>query len=139
MPGTAIQQVDEYFTTDEVAVISGASVRQLQWWDERSVLQPTGGIERHFRLYSASDVLAARILVSLREFGMSLRRAKYALLKIEAEDGRFAAVEYIKGRKGLPRVAVGETLQEAAEAAMEWRRPVVFVDREITGDIADIV
>jgi hypothetical protein len=31
---------EERYTSNEVARISGVSLRQLQWWDERKVVSP---------------------------------------------------------------------------------------------------
>ena len=43
------------YTSGEVARIAGVSLRQLQWWDERSVVSPRQ--EGHRRVYLQQEVV----------------------------------------------------------------------------------
>lgn len=64
------------FSAAEVSIATGASLRQLQWWDERKVIEPVWGIVGHSRLYSPRQVEDVRRLMILRRAGVSLRRAR---------------------------------------------------------------
>ncbi len=67
------------FTTAEVSVATGATERQLQWWDEQGILSPTR--DGHKRLYSAAQADLVGKLVKLRSAGMWPRRAIKLLTK----------------------------------------------------------
>jgi DNA-binding transcriptional MerR regulator len=72
---------DKYMTTAEVAAFSGATLRQLQWWDERGILRPER-IELHSRLYTQEAAARARKLAILRAAGASLQEIRrYKLLE----------------------------------------------------------
>jgi DNA-binding transcriptional MerR regulator len=61
-------------TTKQAAETSGATVRQLQHWDEAGLLRVRRlpGHRNGIRDYCASDVLAARRLVQISKHGRSL-------------------------------------------------------------------
>lgn len=70
---------------------TGASNRQLQWWDERGILQPDT-IEKHTRLYTKEQLEQVRRLVMLRKAGVSLqeirRRKLLTLPWVDVRSGR---------------------------------------------------
>ena len=55
--------------------ISGASARQLDYWVRQGLISPSGApsTSRKWRKYTLSDAFNARIIVSLREQGVSLQ------------------------------------------------------------------
>lgn len=59
-------------SSDKLAAETGATLRQLQWWDERKILVPAGGISGHKRIYSDEQIDIARRIVALRREGVSL-------------------------------------------------------------------
>jgi len=63
----------------EVSLKTGASLRQLQWWDEQGVLSPSLGTIGHERAYSQSDIEKARHIAAMRIAGVSLRVVRRAL------------------------------------------------------------
>lgn len=64
-----------WYRTWEVSRETGASHRQLQWWDERRILQPDK-IKNHARLYTKEQLEQARRLVMLRKAGVSLQEIR---------------------------------------------------------------
>ena len=80
------------YSSREVAVITGLSARQLQWWDSRKLIKPSiashrteaGGFTE--RRYSPVDLFELVVLADLRRQGLSL--AKMRLL-IETLRRRF--------------------------------------------------
>ena len=65
--------------TNCVAKISGASLRQLQWWDEQGYIVPA--IDGHERIYTCLQCTQASIMFDLRKRGIPLR---YALRIVRA-------------------------------------------------------
>ncbi|HZR58118.1 MAG TPA: MerR family transcriptional regulator [Terriglobales bacterium] len=62
------------FTSRDVADLTGITPRQLQWWDERSIVTPQR--EGHRRLYSMEDLAEISIICELRRRGFSLQRVR---------------------------------------------------------------
>jgi hypothetical protein len=90
---------DGLSTSMEVSLEIGATLRQLQWWDEAGLLKP---IQRlHKRLYTREQVWEARRLISLRRAGASLQLCR-RLMKLKTPWSEAVAV----GRG----VVVGSTL-----------------------------
>src|SRR5581483_4603208 len=57
--------------------------RQLQWWDERSIVTPQR--EGHRRLYSMEDLAEISIICELRRRGFSLQRVRKVMRFLQAE------------------------------------------------------
>jgi len=55
----------------KVARLSGVSLRQLQWWDEKKVVSPRH--EGHRRVYSPAEVIEIKVIAELRRKGFSLQ------------------------------------------------------------------
>lgn len=81
-PGAA----DRTYTSSDVARISGVSLRQLQWWDERKVVSPRH--EGHKRVYLAEEVLEISLIAELRRKGFSLQKIRRVLKFLQREMGR---------------------------------------------------
>jgi DNA-binding transcriptional MerR regulator len=67
--------MERMLKTHEVSNATGASLRQLQWWDERGILK-ADVVEGHARLYSAETVARAKRLTQLRRAGASLQQIR---------------------------------------------------------------
>ncbi len=80
----------KFLSTEEVSAETGATLRQLQWWDEQGILPPTGKIGKD-RRYSQAQAGTIGLLVAFRHFGIPPRRA---LRYIEAARDR----EYAPGQ-----------------------------------------
>ena len=72
------------WTTRAASQVSGASLRQLQYWDETDVVQPSlsrpASDTGHLRLYGFQDLVELRVLVAMRKDGLSLQRIRRGLI-----------------------------------------------------------
>jgi hypothetical protein len=68
------------FSTSEVSEATGASLRQLQWWDENIILPVRH--EGHRRFYTPEDRAMVDIIVRLRAKGLSLNPIRKVLRSI---------------------------------------------------------
>ena len=66
------------FKTPTAADLSGASQRQLRYWDQTGLLKPSGKSTGH-RLYTFVDLVALKAIVALREQGPSLQKIRKAI------------------------------------------------------------
>ena len=79
--------MQEHFTSNEVVALTGITPRQLQWWDERSVVKPER--EGHRRVYSINQLTEVAVICQLRHKGFSLQGVRKVM--------RFLAHEFGKG------------------------------------------
>jgi DNA-binding transcriptional MerR regulator len=72
----------EGFTSQQSSRLTGCTPRQLRYWDQIGLVQPsvqgTGGRPGVPRLYSFRDLVALRVVRSLLDGGMSLQRVRRA-------------------------------------------------------------
>ena len=71
------------FSSSDVSRISGVSLRQLQWWDERKVVSPRH--EGHKRVYGREDVVEISVIAELRRKGFSLQKIRRVLRFLQRE------------------------------------------------------
>lgn len=74
------------FTSQEVVVLTGITPRQLQWWDERGVVQPLR--RGHRRVYSVKNVTEVAVICELRRKGFSLQGVRKVLRFLKREFGK---------------------------------------------------
>jgi len=74
------------YTSSDVARICGVSLRQLQWWDERSVVSPRQ--DGHKRVYMAEEVLEISVIAELRRKGFSLQKIRRVLRFLQKDMGK---------------------------------------------------
>ena len=74
------------YTSGDVARIAGVSLRQLQWWDERSVVSPLQ--EGHRRVYRQQEVIEVSVIAELRRKGFSLQKIRRVLKFLQKEMGK---------------------------------------------------
>ena len=77
---------EERYTSNEVARISGVSLRQLQWWDERKVVSPRQ--DGHKRVYMPEEVVEISVIAELRRKGFSLQKIRRVLKYLQKEMGK---------------------------------------------------
>src|ERR1700731_3741168 len=77
---------EQIFTSSDVARISGVSLRQLQWWDERNVVSPRQ--DGHRRLYAPAEVVEVSVIAALRKKGFSLQKIRRVLRYLQKEMGK---------------------------------------------------
>lgn len=70
-------------STLEVANIAQVSLRQMQWWDEKRVVQPRH--EGHRRIYNLREALDIAIIAELRRRGLSLQQIRRTLRQMRSE------------------------------------------------------
>ena len=76
--------MERTYTSNEVSELTGATLRQLQWWDEAKLLRrklgphPKTGLGR-VRIYADADRTEIGVIVGLREKGFSLHRIRKVL------------------------------------------------------------
>ena len=76
----------ERYTSSEVSRISGVSLRQLQWWDERKVVSPRQ--DGHKRVYIPEEVVEVSVIAELRRKGFSLQKIRRVLKYLQKEMGK---------------------------------------------------
>jgi len=74
------------YNSSEVARICGVSLRQLQWWDERSVVSPRQ--DGHKRIYAAQEVVEISVIAELRRKGFSLQKIRRVLRFLQRDMGK---------------------------------------------------
>lgn len=74
------------FTSTDVARICGVTLRQLQWWDERSVVSPRQ--DGHKRVYLPQEVLEVSVIAELRRKGFSLQKIRRVLRFLQKDMGK---------------------------------------------------
>ena len=74
------------YTSGDVARIAGVSLRQLQWWDERSVVSPRQ--DGHKRIYMPEEVVEISVIAELRRKGFSLQKIRRVLRFLQKEMGK---------------------------------------------------
>jgi DNA-binding transcriptional MerR regulator len=86
-------RLKRFYTSREVAVLTGLSARQLQWWDARRLFIPAVGSHRTpaggftERRYTPLDVLELQVLADLRRRGLSVARLRKLLTTLRDEFG----------------------------------------------------
>lgn len=74
---------DNRFTTREVLSLTGATARQLQWWDERRIVIPAR--EGRNRIYSATDLVDILVIEQMRRRSVSLAQVRRVLRFLRTE------------------------------------------------------
>lgn len=85
--------IKRFYSSREVAALTGLTARQLQWWDARRLLPAAiaphrtaaGGFTE--RRYSPLDVLELQVLADLRRRGFSIPRLRHLLATLKARFG----------------------------------------------------
>lgn len=65
------------YSTAQVSRLTGVTLRQLQWWDERRIVRPEMG--RNRRSYSEAEVQTIHRIAALRRAGVSLLQVRRCL------------------------------------------------------------
>ncbi len=71
------------FTSREAAGLTGITLRQLQWWDERRIVVAERQGRR--RLYSLDHLAELAVIAELRDKGFSLQRVRKVVRALERE------------------------------------------------------
>ncbi len=120
----------QLFTSSDVARISGVSLRQLQWWDERSVVSPRQ--DGHRRVYAPDEVVEVSVIAALRKKGFSLQKIRRVLRFLQKEMGKRLA-DAVAAESEIHLLTDGKTiyLEESADRVVDLmknaRQPMFLV------------
>ena len=81
-------KLKKFYSSREVATLTGLTARQLQWWDARRLFAPAiapqrteaGGFTE--RRYTTLDVLELQVLADLRRRGFTVPRLRRLLMTL---------------------------------------------------------
>jgi len=123
-------KVEERFTSREVIRLTGITARQLQWWDERSIVVPAR--EGHRRLYSMEDLAEVAVICELRRKGFSLQRVRKVVRFLQREFSKRLA-QTVTGASEYHLLTDGKTLyletspQQIVDILKNSRQPVLAI------------
>ncbi len=136
----AVEVADEQsFTSSDVARISGVSLRQLQWWDERNVVSPRQ--DGHRRVYAPDEVVEVSVIAALRKKGFSLQKIRRVLRYLQKEMGKRLA-DAVEHDSEIHLLTDGKSiyLEENAERVVDLmknaRQPMFLVCALLTNSAA---
>ncbi len=118
------------FSSREVAALTGITLRQLQWWDERRIVVPERAGRR--RLYSLSNLAELAVIAELRDKGFSLQRVRRVVRALEREFQR-RLVETVSGSSDYHLLTDGRSVyvENSARQVMDIlknaRQPIFAV------------
>src|SRR5712692_1707770 len=95
------------FTSREGVALTGITLRQLQWWDERRIVIPSR--QGHRRLYSTEDLAEVAVICELRHRGFSLQRVRKVMRFLQREFSKRLA-ETVSGSSDYHLLTDGRTL-----------------------------
>jgi DNA-binding transcriptional MerR regulator len=123
-------QMQNSFTSRDVVGLTGITLRQLQWWDERGIVVPAR--EGHKRLYSLEDLSEVAVICELRQRGFSLQRVRKVVRFLQREFGRRLA-ETVGGTSDYHLLTDGRTLyletspQQIVDILKNSRQPMLAI------------
>ncbi len=95
------------FTSSDVSSLTGTSLRQLQWWDEKKVVSPRQ--EGHRRLYLTEEVLEISVIAELRRKGFSLQKIRRVIRFLQKNIGKRLS-EVLDVRSDLHLITDGKNI-----------------------------
>src|SRR5437870_5816410 len=98
---------DGSYTSSDVARISGVSLRQLQWWDERKVVSPRQ--DGHKRVYMPEEVVEISVIAELRRKGFSLQKIRRVLRFLQKDMGKRVS-EALEGSADVHLLTDGKSI-----------------------------
>jgi DNA-binding transcriptional MerR regulator len=119
----------EGFTAHQACKFTGCSSRQLRYWDQIGLVEPsvqgTGGRPGVPRLYSFRDLVALRVVRSLIDGGMSLQRVRRSwefLNKKAGLDRHLSEVQLVTDGQSIFKICRrdGEVMDALKEGQMAF-------------------
>jgi DNA-binding transcriptional MerR regulator len=126
----AIPPDTEVYTSSEVSRLAGVSLRQLQWWDERSVVSPRH--DGHRRVYLPEEAVEVTVIAELRRKGFSLQKIRRVLRFLQKEMGKRLA-EALSGDSEIHLITDGKSIyledsyQRIIDIMKSARQPMFLV------------
>ena len=106
------------FTSVDVARMCGVSLRQLQWWDERSVVSPRQ--DGHRRVYLPQEVLEVSVIAELRRKGFSLQKIRRVLRFLQKDMGKRLS-DALAGNSEIHLLTDGKSIYLGRDAGPDYR------------------
>ncbi|MEX0651353.1 MAG: MerR family transcriptional regulator [Actinomycetota bacterium] len=134
----------EGFTTHQACKFTGCTPRQLRYWDQIGLVQPTvqgtGGRPGVPRLYAFRDLVALRVVKSLLDGGMSLQRVRRSwefLNKRAGMDKHLSEVKLVTDGQSIFKICRldGEVIDALRDGQMAF---FVAIDDIATGVETDV-
>lgn len=127
-----------YLNMRHMRRITGATARQLDYWESKGLLTPSGTVieGRGWRGYTIDDAILARTIKMLREEGTSLRKIEQVLeVLLKSEPSAAKRGEHLQS---LKLVAYGgdvyvKTTTGEAYRAVDGQATFLFIDMEQIG------
>jgi DNA-binding transcriptional MerR regulator len=135
----------EGFTAHQACKFTGCSPRQLRYWDQIGLVEPsvqgTGGRPGVPRLYAFRDLIALRVVRSLLDGGMSLQRVRRSwdfLNRRAGLDQHLSDVKLVTDGKSIFKICRrdGEVIDALREGQMAF---FVAIDDIATGLHTNVV
>jgi len=120
----------DLLTSNEVAALTGISLRQLQWWDERGLVVPVR--KGHRSVYSLDDLAEVAVIAELRRKGFSLQRMRKVVRFLRQELGK-RLVETVSGGSDYHlltdgrRIYVENSAQQVIDILKNARQPMFAI------------
>lgn len=108
------------YTTGEIAKLCGVSVRTIQYYDQRNILVPSQLSEGGRRLYTQDDVEKMKMILFLRDIGISIEHIKQLL----EEEHRNEIINLLLNQRK-------EELQSEIKAAKEKLEKIENIAKEL--------
>lgn len=108
-------------STNDVARLTGASLRQLQWWDEIGLTRVAKN--GHAREYTDTDTLRVLVIAELRRYRIVPERARSVLKFLESVGFRSGVLV-----TSIRRHSIVRNLADAVEFSKSVGEPVQLVD-----------
>ena len=118
------------FSSNQVAALTGISLRQLQWWDERGLVSPAR--EGRNRLYSLADLTEISVICELRQRGFSLQRVRRVIRFLQRELGK-RLVETVRSGSEVHlltdgrRIYVETSTRQVIDVLKNSRQPLLTI------------
>jgi DNA-binding transcriptional MerR regulator len=135
-------KLKKLYSSREVAVMTGLTARQLQWWDARRLFLPAVGTQRTEaggfteRRYTPLDVLELQVLAELRRRGFSVPRLRRLLVTLRETFG-IRLYEAISEGGPVTLMAAGDQLYARAldGRLFDLERPMqaLLISEEVPG------
>jgi DNA-binding transcriptional MerR regulator len=134
----------EGFTTHQACKFTNCSSRQLRYWDQIGLVQPTvqgtGGRPGVPRLYAFRDLIALRVVKSLLDGGMSLQRVRRSWDFLNRQAGlerHLSEVKLVTDGQSIFKICKrdGEVMDALKEGQMAF---FVAIDDIATGVETDV-
>src|SRR5215831_19271331 len=122
--------MQERFSSNDIAVLTGITLRQLQWWDERGIVVPLR--QGHRRVYRFEDLSEIAVICELRQRGFSLQRVRTVVRFLQREFGKRLA-ETVSGKSDYHLLTDGKSLyletspQQIVDILKNSRQPMLAI------------